>query len=234
MVLLLRLKKDSGTHFNCPPQANLCVINMMSSLIQNSSGSKTIPPLGFPGGNVSSFDSKYTKSIRTTTKIGTWNVQGLLQPGKLTKLQKETNNTDIVGICETHWRRSGYFRTVEGNTIYFSGHDNESINGVAIMLSKQWNDAILSFNPINDRIMLIKLNTKPVRLNVVQIYAPTSTSKDEVIENFYKCLEDNIKKIPTRELTIIQGDFNAKIKSTKDDQNLSTYVGKFWYRNKKP
>ncbi|XP_072941848.1 carboxylic ester hydrolase-like [Epargyreus clarus] len=43
------------------------------------------------------------------------------------------------------------------------------------------------------------------------IYAPTSTASNEDIEKFYTQLTDTVAKIPSRELLMILGDFNAKV-----------------------
>lgn len=62
---------------------------------------------------------------------------------------------------------------------------------------------------------------------MIQVYASTSESPDEEIEKFYEILEDTLQKIPTRDVTIIIGDLNAKIGCTKDDDHLKNVVGKY-------
>lgn len=51
-----------------------------------------------------------------------------------------------------------------------------------------------------------------MNLNVIQVYAPTSETADE-IEEFYIALEEEILRTPTREMTMVLGDFNAKVGS---------------------
>lgn len=135
------------------------------------------------------------------------------------------NDYDIIGLCETHWKGSGHFKTINNNAIYFSGHNTKSQEGVALIISKKWKDTVLAYNSVSSRIMTIKLNAKPICINIVQLHVPTSTSTDEEIEDFYKQLETTVSGLPSREITIIQGDFNSKIGKTEPNINLLPYVG---------
>lgn len=58
-------------------------------------------------------------SIRKEHRIGTWNVQGLLHPGKLTIVENEANThqLSILGLSETHMRGQGHFTTITGGTL---------------------------------------------------------------------------------------------------------------------
>lgn len=44
-------------------------------------------------------------NLRKIQKIGTWNVRGLLKPGKLDTVEKEITKCDLCtcGLTETHW-----------------------------------------------------------------------------------------------------------------------------------
>ena len=176
-----------------------------------------------PRGNL---DTGITMKLRTNQKIGTWNVRGLLDPGKLTILEREItrNGMNICGLSETHWQNSGHILT-DSHVVYFSGNESTSRNGVAFIISKHQNNCVIGYEPVSDRIICLKLRATPVDLNLIQVYAPTSTSSDEVIEDFYTALETTIAKIPNREILLILGDFNAKI-GAKSGQ-LGDCVGNF-------
>jgi len=153
-------------------------------------------------------------------------VRGLLQPGKLKILEKEIARygLNICGISETHWKGNGHFLT-EGHVIYHSGNDENSRGGVAFVLPKTINNCVVGYECVNDRVLSIKLKAKPVNLNIIQLYAPTSAASDLDMETFYGDLETTMAKISNRELLIIMGDLNAKIGANADQ--LSHCAGRF-------
>lgn len=168
-------------------------------------------------------------SARCPHRIGTWNVRGLNQPGKLRIVEKEMERkkVHILGLSETKWRKSGHFVTESGNKVYFSGPENESSNGVAFIVPQQLDKCVVGYKPVNDRIITIKLNASPCCINIVQVYAPTSLSTEEEIEQFYSILVQTLEDIPKREVTLVVGDFNAKVGHTVDDDHLRRIVGKY-------
>ncbi|XP_071580583.1 craniofacial development protein 2-like [Temnothorax nylanderi] len=152
--------------------------------------------------------------------------QGVKWAASQGSAELEQCNTIITGISETHWKRSGHFDT-EKYTFYFSGNETNSFAGVAIAIPKQWNKSVLGYNPINERLISIKLSASPTPLNIIQAYSPTSTAEDKVVECFYNQLETCITKIPKKELLIVLGDFNAKIGDTSMDMSLRNTVGNY-------
>ena len=50
-------------------------------------------------------------------------------------------------------------------------------------------------------------------MNVIQCYASTNDSEDEVKDQFYHRLQSVIDNFPEKDVTILMGDFNAKIGS---------------------
>lgn len=128
--------------------------------------------------------------LRKNTRIGTWNVRGLLDEGKLHILDNELQrcNTIITGLSETHWKNSGHKDLVK-HTIFFSGDDSSSHAGVAIAIPKHLTKAVLGYNPVSNRIISMKISASPTPLNIIQVYAPTSAAKDEDVEKFYNDIE---------------------------------------------
>ena len=59
--------------------------------------------------------------------------------------------------------------------------------------------------------MIMKLKAKPFSINLVQMYAPTSSSSDEEVEEFYNNIDYCLKQFKSQDITIVMGDFNAKV-----------------------
>lgn len=94
------------------------------------------------------------------------------------------------------------------------------------------NRFVLGYNPVSDRIITLKLNTKPCLLNIVQIYAPTAQASDEDINEFYGRLEKTLDEIPNRQMTIVLGDWNAKVGHAESDRLTGNVVGRYGLGNR--
>ena len=81
----------------------------------------------------------------------------------------------------------------------------------AVIVSKEPRRALLGYSPISDRVLKVRFQGKPHNISFIQCYAPTSNTKDEEMEEFYKTLQETIDSIPNRDIKIISGDFNAKV-----------------------
>ena len=117
----------------------------------------------------------------------------------------ERNNLDILGVSEIRWTDRGHFNS--GNhTIYFSAGSEQRRNGVAFIINKKLSKYILGYNPVNDRIITITLQGKPTNITIIQVYAPTLDSDEDVKEQFYFQLENTITKISKKDILIIMGN----------------------------
>ena len=111
-----------------------------------------------------------------------------IQTGKLEILinQMETLKWDILGVSETHWIDSGEF-TFEGHKILFSGRNTIYRAGVALILKKDAQNALLVYNPISP--LMITAAT------IIQVYVPNITDPETEGENFYDKLQEEVTKI---------------------------------------
>lgn len=158
-------------------------------------------------------------------RVATWNVRSLFQAGKLNNVTQEMKrlNINILGLSEVRWPGSGSC-AAEGGTFYYSGNDDrDHYNGVGIILDKLTSMSVINFVPYSDRIMMIQLQTKIGRMNLIQVYAPTADKNDDEIEIFYEQLQYILKLTKKRDVTIVMGDYNAKI----GEGGYQDYVGKF-------
>ena len=78
--------------------------------------------------------------------IGTWNVRSINQ-GKLEVVKQEMArvNIDILGISELKWTGMGEFNS-DDHDIYYCGRGSLRRNGVAIMVNKSVQNAVLGCN----------------------------------------------------------------------------------------
>ncbi|KAG1671332.1 Craniofacial development protein 2 [Nymphon striatum] len=62
---------------------------------------------------------------------------------------------------------------------------------------------------------MMKLQSKPFNINIIQVYAPTQDYDDEEIETFYEEIQVAIKNTKSDDILCIMGDFNAKVGKEK-------------------
>ena len=120
-----------------------------------------------------------------------------------------TVNTDIVGISELKWTRTGEFNS-DDHYIYYCGQESLRRNGVAIMVNKRVRNAVLRCNLKNNRMISVRFQGKPFHTIVIQVYAPTSNVEEDEVEWFYEDLQDLVELTPKNDVLFIIGDWNAK------------------------
>src|SRR6218665_1611296 len=168
------------------------------------------------------------RASKDILSVGTWNVRtlGLWAAGKLQLLQEEMRRyrCDILGISEMRLTQSD---ELEGGNTIWSWHEHNHKEGVGFILSNKAKRALLGYKPVNERILIARFQAQPFNIAAIQVYAPTSESSDEEIENFYNDLIETIKEVPTKDVIIIGGDWNAKIGI--DNTGWEKVMGKFGY-----
>ena len=96
-------------------------------------------------------------------------------------------NANILGISELKWTGMGQFNS-DDHYIYYCGQESLRRIGVAIMVNKRVQNAVLGCNLKNDRMISVRLQGKPFNITVNQIYAPTSNTEETEVEWFYEDL----------------------------------------------
>ena len=72
--------------------------------------------------------------------------------------------------------------------IYYCGQESLRRNGVAIIVNKRVQNAVLGCNLKNDRMISVHFQHKPFNITVFQVYAPTTKPEETEVEWFYENL----------------------------------------------
>ena len=135
-----------------------------------------------------------------------------MNQGKLEVVKQEMARVtvDILGISELKWTRMGEFNS-DDRYIYYCRQESLRRNGVAIMVNKRVRNAVLGCNFKNDRMISVCFKGKPFNITVIQVYAPTSNTKEAEVEQFYEDLQDLLELTSKKDVLFIIGDWNAKV-----------------------
>ena len=104
-------------------------------------------------------------------------------------------NIDILGISELRWTGMDEFNS-DNHHIYYCGQESLRRNGVAIIVNKRVQNAVLGCNLKNNRMISVCFQGKPFNITVIQVYAPTSNTEEEEVEQFYEDLQDLLELTP--------------------------------------
>ena len=96
-------------------------------------------------------------------------------------------------------------------------------NGVAIMVNKRVQNAVLGCNLKNNRMISVCFQGKPFNITVIQVYAPTSNAEEAEVQSFYEDLQDLLELIPKKDVLFIIVDWSVKVGS----QETPGVTGKF-------
>ena len=104
-------------------------------------------------------------------------------------------NIDILGISELKWTGMGEFNS-DDHCIYYCRQESLRRNGVAIMVNKRVQNAVLRCNLKNDRMNSVHFQGKPFNITVIQVYALTSNAKEAEVEQFSEDLQGLLELTP--------------------------------------
>ena len=102
-----------------------------------------------------------------------------MNQGKLDIVKQEITrlNTDILTISELKWMGMSEFNS-DDRYIYYCGQESLRRNGVALIVNKRVQNAVLRCSLTNERMISVYFQGKPFKITVIQVYAPI-TSADE-------------------------------------------------------
>ena len=131
-------------------------------------------------------------------------------------------NTDILGISKLKWTGMGECDSND-HFIYYCGQESLRRNGVAIIVNRRVQNAVLGCSLKNNRMISVHVQGKPFNITVIQVYAPATNAKEAEVKQVYDDLQDLLELTPKRDVLFIIGDWNAKVGS----QEIPGVTGKF-------
>ena len=125
-----------------------------------------------------------------------------MNKGKLEVVKQEMArvNIDILGISELKWTGMGEFNS-DDHYFYYGGQESLRRNGVAIMVNKGVQNAVIGCNLKNDRMISVRFQGKTFNIRVIGIYAMTSNAEEAEVEQFYEDLQDLLELTHTKKMS---------------------------------
>ena len=101
-----------------------------------------------------------------------------MNQGKLKVVKQEMArvNTDILEISELKWTGMGEFNSND-QCMYYWRQELLRRNGVALIVNKRVQNAVLGSNLKNDRMISVHFQGKPFNITVIQVIQPATLKK---------------------------------------------------------
>ena len=77
---------------------------------------------------------------------------------------------------------------LDDHYIYYCGQESNRRNGVANIVNKRVQNAVLGCNLKNDRMISVCFQGKPFNNTVIEVYAATSNAEEAEVEQLYEDL----------------------------------------------
>ena len=125
--------------------------------------------------------------------------------------------------------REEWFTTLQSSHLLFHYKANNGQAGVGFLTNKKCKDHIVRVSSFSPRVAeLVMCITKRYNVKIVQIYAATTYSEEDIY-SLYNDDDETLGK--PNHYTIVIGDFNAQI--GKNNKPFGNGNGQMWARNEK-
>lgn len=132
-------------------------------------------------------------------------------------------NLQILGLAETRYKGSGQKRLHDDYELYYSGEQNSTRHGVAMIVGPELTRHVEKVHYVNNRIIALTLNLDGYRISFIQSYAPQQGRPQEEKDTFYDQLQDTVDILPTESDIIIIGDLNGHVGATKVENVIGDF-----------
>ena len=161
----------------------------------------------------------------TELHLATYNVRTLSDECHIVSLENEIEKIkwDIIGISEMRRPGENVVELASQHIMFNKGNDKKQ-GGVGFLIHRKLKGNIEEFHATSNRVASVTIRiSKRYKIRIIQVYAPTSVSSQEELEEFYDALQTEMRHKKTH-YNVIMGDFNAKV--GKGDEDC---VGSFGY-----
>ena len=111
----------------------------------------------------------------------------------------------------------------------YAGDEKVHEGGVAIMMSKRAERALMEWTPVSERITTARFYSHFRRLLVIQVYAPHER-EEEKKDHFCEELQQAIDRCNRNDIVVVMGDFDAKVGG--DSEGYESGIGKHGMEDK--
>ena len=164
-------------------------------------------------------DGRKVQCCKKQYCIGTWNVRSMNQ-GKLEVVKQKMArvNINILEIRELKWTGMGEFN-LDDHYIYYCGQESLRRNGVAIIVNKSVQNAVLGCTLKNHRMISVHFQGKPFNVTLIQVYAPTTNAKEAEVERLYEDIQDFLELTPNKRCPFHHRGLECKSRKSRDIWN---------------
>ena len=107
----------------------------------------------------------------------------------------------------------GLVQEKKKNSIYYCRQESLRRNGVAHIVNKRVQNAVLVCSLKTDRMICVHFQGKQFNITVIQVYDSTTNADKAEVEWFYEDLQDLLELTPPEDVLFVIGDWNAKVGS---------------------
>ena len=125
-----------------------------------------------------------------------------MNQGKLVMVKQKMArlNTDILGINELKWMGMGKFNS-DDDFIYYCEQEHLRRNGVALIVNKRVQNAVLGCDLKNNRMISVHFQGKSFNITAIQFYTQTTDAKEAEVDRFYENLQHLLELTPPKKMS---------------------------------
>ncbi|KAI5720012.1 hypothetical protein M8J77_000651 [Diaphorina citri] len=199
-----------------------------------SSGAIGSTDSGEPEAPCHSVKSKFKKKNKYF--FGTLNINSLLKTGKLKQMIKVLNDyhIQILALQETRFTDENVmdsegFRIFKGKPGRNRARGGAGIPhlGTGFIVHSKFVNAVQEFYSPNDRLSILSFRSLNKTYTLINCHAPINVDNKKnpnKVDQYWESLEHEVSKIPTSNVKILLGDFNAQIgRERKHSKTVGPY-----------